>query len=207
MPARWIFCCLGALGVSGSALAQVVTFTSFQGGYGFDTVAQGIAIQGPSDPNPVIGGFQFTAGVTGSLANVTVPLRYVFGSTGVFLNLYADASDHIGSGLIGWSVPSSSDYHLATVANSDPSIVLNAGSKYWLVMSTSGNGVHHWGRSGVGGLMMSAYQFNNDGIYHYGNTDVFPAYEVQVNAVPEPGTLLAVATGIALLRRRRSRAS
>lgn len=53
--------------------------------------------------------------------------------------------------------------------------------------------------------MYSAFTTDGGGIWHYGSADVYPAYEVTVNPVPEPVSLAVVTIGSAILLRRRKR--
>lgn len=161
--------------------AQTVTYTSFLPGDQYDTIHQGIAIQGPSDPNPIVFGYQFTATVTGALAGVRVPNRYGLGDSVLSVSLLADNSGALGAPMKTWQYGSpSSSFHIDALACNDPSVMLHAGSKYWLLMATPGDGVHFWGKAAQNGFMQSAFSTNGGQSFHYGNTDVFPAYEVSV---------------------------
>jgi hypothetical protein len=185
--------------------AQVVSYTSFIGGSGYDQIAQGMAIIGPANPQHIVMGYQFTAGVGGSLSSIRIPTLYGSGSTLLSLGLFTNqAGDLLGNQLEGWQFDDSGGQHITTLVNNDPQVTLNAGTKYWLVMAATGDGVHFWGKSQIGGLMFQL--FSNDGFQttHYGNNDIFPAYEVNVNPVPEPLGALALGLGaIVMISRRR----
>lgn len=191
-----------------SALAQVVTFTS----YPFDPNHQGIVAQGKNpvgDPNPnadytVVFASQFTAGVGGTLSSVRLPLRKNSGTDPLEVSLRADAADLPGASLKSWSTSAGAAWQDNTLTNADPGVVLAAGTKYWVVLSAGYDAVYMWGRSTQGGLMRTAFQSGSDPAWHAGNTDVFPTYEVHVTPVPEPATMTLLLAGLAVARRRRS---
>lgn len=199
------FCGVIVVACAAVSPGQVVSFTSFQPGYSFDSSAQGVAAIGPTHPAPITVAYQFTAGVSGVLHSIKVPHRWNSGHMGVAWSLWTDSgSDTLGSNMVTWAYSDvNSSFHIDTLGNSFPVNVLYAGSKYWLQLSTFGDGVRLWGKSSIGGLMYSGFMANNDNNWHYGNADVFPAYEVNVNAVPEPITLAAVAMGLVFSQRRR----
>lgn len=199
---RFVLVIIG-IGFAKLSFGQTVTYTSFLPGYSFNTTHQGIALTGPGDPNPVIAAFQFTAGVTGPLDSVRVPIRYLWGHSDITISVYGDNSGQVGSLMKTWQISSLGGWHIDTVTNSDSSIVITSGTQYWLQLGSLGDGVHYWGKSLQGGLMQSAYIFNNSGIYSYGNSDEFPAYEVSV--VPEPASLIALSLGVLLIRRRKGK--
>ncbi|MFN8219607.1 MAG: hypothetical protein U0S12_05680 [Fimbriimonadales bacterium] len=170
--------------------AQTVTYTSFLPGDQYDTIHQGIAIQGPSDPNPIVFGYQFTATVTGALAGVRVPNRYGLGDSVLSVSLLADNNGALGTPMKTWQYGSpSSSFHIDALACNDPSVMLHASSKYWLLMAAPGDGVHFWGKAAQNGFMQSAFSTNGGQSFHYGNTDVFPAYEVSVFPTTEEEVL------------------
>lgn len=195
---------LAFLVVAGSANA-VVAFTNFGAGDSFLT-STGWTISGPtSAPGNFDQGEQFTAGATGSVSTIRLALQNVGGSNDYAVSLYEDAGDSVGTWMTTWwgsGLGSFGSSYILTLVNGFPSVALTAGNKYWLIASAPGDTWNAWMFNNQGGMGNHAFSADDGASYGY-STQNQGAFEV--NVVPEPASMSAIAAGIAAMALRRRR--
>lgn len=195
----------GTFGVAQAAIA----FSSFAPGDVYNTNVMYL-LEGPARPQPQIIAMQFTSAVTGELTAIRFAHTHFEGLTDVGGRLWADnGSGQIGSFLVGFQFADSvTSPHITTVPWAPGGPVLQTGQKYWLELLTDSDGLKGWHFADasipVGRMAFST----NEGVsYNYQDNAQMAAFEIQ--AVPEPASMLAVGLGLgalALRRRRRSKA-
>ncbi|RYG24281.1 PEP-CTERM sorting domain-containing protein [bacterium] len=149
-------------------------------------------------------GFQFTAVAGGMLTGFQVAMNNLSSPARQFnFSLYEDSgSDTLGTFLFSWNQLSTGvDYNttrsaLVSIDASGSGINIVNGAKYWVVANAELMTFWNTANSGTAmHLMGDTYIPNSDQ----------GAYSVQVEAVPEPASMVALGLGaVALLRRRRA---
>ena len=155
---------------------------------------------------------QFTPSVTGTLTTIEMRLQASSTPATATISLFKDSGDDIGALIAEFSSDLTTG-GLKTLTNSNPSIELVAGTKYWIeAKSTAGSGLYSgWyiNNQGVTGLIkfgsVAGTLANPTSTYKVGPAEL-TAFRVNVAPVPEPSTLACLAAG-SLLMRRRKRAS
>jgi len=196
---------LAFLVVAGSANA-VVAFSNFGPGDSFLT-STGWTISGPtSAPGNFDQGEQFTAGATGSVSTIRLALQNVLGANQYIVALYDDAGDAVGNLMMAWSgvgaMGAFGSSSILTLTNPFPSVSLTNGNKYWLIASAADDAWNAWMFNDQGGMGNHAFSADDGATYGY-TTQNQGAFEV--NVVPEPASMSAIAAGIAAMALRRRR--
>lgn len=184
----------------------VVAFTNFGPSDEFGT-GSGYTIGGPTS---VVGNFsqgeQFEAGASGSLDSIRLALQHVSGANNFEVTLYEDAGDAVGSFITSWTgggLGAFGSTSILTLNNAFPEIELTAGSKYWLVAAGMDDVWSAWMINNQGDMGGHTISTNSGASWSY-TTVNRGAFEV--NVVPEPvsmGALAAGLGGLALRRRRK----
>lgn len=153
---------------------------------------------------------QFTSSAAGSLDVIKLSLRTSTGTKIGKISLYEDSGNDIGA-LLGSFEVDLTTTGVKTIKNSNPSIMLLAGSKYWLEASSAiGSGVYSgWNINdqNMNGLIkfgaVNGTSQNPTSTYKVGN-GALTAFSVQV--VPEPSTLIVMGSmmGLGIIRRRKA---
>lgn len=157
---------------------------------------------------------QFTSSESGTLDVIKVKLL-AGGGTGVStISLFEDSGNDIGTLMASFTVDVTTA-GVKTITNTDPSLELVAGGKYWLEA-----------KSAVGSNVYGGWNINNQNIrgflkfgavlgnasnptstYTVGNNALLPGFSVEVSPVPEPASMLAlglVASAVAVRRRKKN---
>ena len=158
-----------------------------------------------------IQGAQFTASLGGALTGFKVAINNSDDSTvqkPLTLRLYEDdgagklgalLGSYAGSTTGAWFVTETSA--LSTVDATGPVVALSAGWRYWLVAEVPGQTSGAWNRS----TSADGRRYIQGDALEYSNS-YLPAFSVQVTAVPEPASVLALGLGALALIKRRKRA-
>jgi hypothetical protein len=145
----------------------------------------------------------FTSLLSGRVDNIRLATARVSGDATVHIALHAvtGQNDFVGAQLAMFTFSdSSTDPHIAVASNTDPDMVLSAGTQYWLAYWSESDGIHRWFRGNtVNGRI--ARTLDDGQTYSYGSSFRLAAFEV--NVVPEPGTIVVLGIGAAALLRRR----
>lgn len=157
---------------------------------------------------------QFTSSGTGTLDVIKIKLQASGGSGISTISLFEDSGNDIGSLMATYTVDVTTA-GVKTITNTDPSIELVAGGKYWLeAKSAVGSGVYSgWNQNNQsirGFLKFGAVLGNANNptsTYNVGNNAILPGFSVEVSPVPEPASMLAlglVASAVAVRRRKKN---
>lgn len=150
---------------------------------------------------------QFTSSHTGSLD--FIKLRTQASAGNGIISLYRDSGDDIG-GLMAQFTVDLTTAGVKTLTNTDPSIQLVSGEKYWIECSSAiGSGVYSgWLRNNQsinGRIKFGQINASPSSTYTAGS-GALSAFSVNVTPVPEPFTLAAMGMFSALIARRRLKA-
>lgn len=188
--------------------AQIVSYSTFGPGDSFVTGA-GATISGSTSPvGEVTQGDQFVAGVGGSLHSLRLALGHVTGANAFEVSMYKDSgTDEIGPWITTWSGSGLGQFgeatSILTLPNAFPEIVLDAGSKYWVVCRVAGDTWSAWNYNDQGVNTRHATSIGGSAFGYM--TNMASALEVNVAAVPEPASIAAIGLGLVGALRRRAR--
>jgi hypothetical protein len=200
----------------GVAANAEVAYSNYTAGLGYNSApAAGWVITGPGAavPVPFSMANQFTSAASGILDTVTVSLGHESGGTNWVVSLYNDdGTNDPGTAITSWgfpySMPNSAGGGSITLVNTTPSIMLSAGTKYWVAVaadwSTSPTlyGAWKWNSKGDGApILEGPHKFSSDNGMTWSSAIVMPrgVFQVTVAAIPEPGAVVLLAIGIAML--------
>lgn len=195
---------VAALASTGNA---IVAFSNFGPEYAYD-LQSGWTVSGPTSDFPTqVVAFQFTALASGLVTDVKIPLGHVAGTNIGQVILYNDSGTNtIGNRRATWtqSLAEFGSPDLLNLVNTDQSLILVAGAKYWL-------GTHYvvddtwdaWNFTTLTDEQFAGFSYDGGDTYDYGMQ--LPAGAFEVNVVPEPTSLVALGAGfgLAAIRRRR----
>lgn len=207
---KWQLRAAAAVGAAAlvSASQAVVSFSNFGPGYAYD-LQSGWTVSGPTSGFPTqVVAFQFTAEASGPVTDVRIAFGHVEGTNIGEVILYDDSGlNTIGDWLIRWSRPLSvfGGPDLITLTNPGQTPVLAAGTKYWLgTHYVSSDTWDAWNFTTVTDERLCGFSYDGGESYVYSMQ--LPAGAFEVNVVPEPASLLALALGLglAVIRRRAS---
>lgn len=158
---------------------------------------------------------QFTPTVSGTFESLTMKLLPSTTPANATISLFEDAGNDIGllkTSFVSLIGPGG----LTVFTNSNPSIQLTAGNKYWIEAKTtaagsnlySGWSVNNQGIRGITkfGAVLGSFS-NPTSTYTVGSNAELPAFRVTVAPVPEPSTLAAMGlfTAFTAMRRRKAK--
>jgi hypothetical protein len=147
---------------------------------------------------------QFTSAITGELGAIRFAHTHFDGLTDLGGRLWTDnGSGQIGSFLVGFQFADSvGTPHITTLPWAPGGPVLQAGQKYWLELLTDGDGLKGWHFSDASiPIGRMAFSTNEGVTYNYQDNAQMAAFELQ--AVPEPASMVAIGLGLGALTVRR----
>jgi len=181
--------------------------------YGYDQ-STGWTVSGTgAGPGEFESANKFTAGASGVISNLIIPITLVGGTNTFTVEIVNDNSNAVGSTVIeSWSANSVGSFGSwsapdTLAGNGTGSLV--SGTAYWIEvvanpLSSNGYGVFNWSGndSGVGGTA-GTDAYNTGTGWNY-QSSTLGAFEINVQPAPEPFTVVGLAVGsLALLRRRK----
>lgn len=192
----------------GAAVFAQIAYSNFGTGDSYNNF-MGWTVGGPF-PDKDRTAMQFTANITGTLVGVRFASWYVTGSSDLDILLREDSAGSVGPVMKSWSItrtdPTST---IASLTNTDLSVIVNAGSTYWLDISTNTDGHHAWNVNDQSVLGRRAVSIDNGTSWTYADSQTIGVFDVRLEPVPEPASMIALGAGAAALiaRRRRKHAS
>lgn len=186
---------------------SIVAYSNFGPDHAY-AISGGWTVSGPTSGFPTqIVAFQFTAQASGLLESVLIPMGHVGGTNIGRVILYNDSGlNTVGDPRVQWTTTLAElgQPDLLTLPYTGSTQLLVAGTKYWL-------GTHYvvddtwdaWNETTVTDAQLCGFSYNGGDDYSYGMQ--LPAGAFEVNVVPEPATMVALALGIGALRKRRVR--
>lgn len=195
-----------SLVAASTALVQAdVAFTNFGSGY---QIFSGQIVSGANSVyNPQSPAFQFTSGATGTITTIDIGVNYELGDNHGLLKLFADdAGDTIGAVLGSWSFENmpafTSGGPAIQITNLSP-VSLTMGTKYWVGMEVYGpDDQYYWMYSNQFTVGRGAVSYDNGETWDYRDNFDQCAITINVNPVPEPGSMGVLSLGVAVLIRR-----
>lgn len=157
---------------------------------------------------------QFTSSVTGQLNTIELKLLRSSGGNGIAtVSLFQDSGNDIGALMREYTVNVTSA-GIKTITNSDPSLQLVAGGKYWIeTKAAAGSGVYSgWyiNNQTITGLQkfgaVLGTSANPTSTYNVGSAEL-GAFRVDVTPVPEPTSMVAMGLFAAMTALRRRKAN
>ncbi len=158
---------------------------------------------------PRISGSRFTSAATGQLAVIRIALHWIRGTNLLDVRLHeADAAGELGPVLASFTrsdVPPFGGLDAPeTLVNSDPTVTLTAGNRYWIVVAPGvGNTEAVWNWNSLGSADRRTFSINGGATYSYLEGRVGA---MRIEVVPEPTAAALVVAGVVLMgviRRRR----
>lgn len=198
----------GAFLALGSAAFADTAYSSFDPGNTFNT-GSGWTTSGMSSAigHEYVCGETFVSATSGNVVQINIALGYVVGTNAATVSLYSDNAGELGSVLGSWNISDMGSFGSAYTPSSiniagGPAI--SAGSSYWVVAKAADDAWLAWNQT-LSGLTGTLYQ-SFDGAPGYFPNANQAAFSVETRPVPEPVSMVALASGaLALMRRRRSK--
>jgi len=197
------------------AWADTVIFSDFGPGNSFSTsVGAGIRGSTVEPPSGLSQAMAFTSGANFTFTNLFLPLSVAQGTGSAMVALMSDASGAPGAVIESWTVTNLPSIFSPTILQITSTLnpALSAGTQYWVgVFPVAADSNIAWWHNNIGNVGPTAFAFASDPVsanWTVLNTSqtTLAAFEIQgVNPVPEPGTLLLMATGLGVLVLRRKR--
>lgn len=193
-----------------SALA-IDAYNNYGPGDAYDTTT-GYSVTGGDDdpafgsfPPPHIVGSRFTSAATGILAVIRISLHDSFtpGFNQVDIRLHqANLAGELGPVMAAFTrggLPAFGGSEAPeTISSFDPSVVLTAGNRYWIVVApgdSTTEAVWNWNSLGPGDRFAQSFDFG--ATYAYSDSRV-GAMRIELISIPEPRTLGLIVVGIAI---------
>jgi hypothetical protein len=165
-------------------------------------------INGPGSVN----GFQaiadpFTPGSSYSLTQIDAALDYYDGTNSVTLSLNADSGGLPGAVLESWVITglpaAATTSTLVQTVTPVSSLLLNAGTQYWIVVTAAGSTDAGWNENSLGLFGNYAHESSQGGGWAFNSGQRLAAFDVQGtipgSSVPEPATFAFAAAGLLAL--------
>jgi len=197
--AQWILLVL-ALGCLLSIPAAADTiFNNFDTGDSYNC-CNGWTVSGPgSPPGQFIAANEFTAGATASVTQLDLAIGKVVGDGGGTASLYTVSNGVPGTLLGSWDFIAHQNVGnccaIETISiNGGPT--LTQGTDYFMVMSADNITWDSWNQNTVGSTGLDLYSTDNMNSWHSNGTQTLGTFRLEGTAVPEPGTLVMLGSGI-----------
>jgi MYXO-CTERM domain-containing protein len=189
-------------------------FSNFGTAPNFYLANQGRVVGFGNAANPVfVQGTLFTASASGVVSSLSLAMNNFNTQAGVHADYTVElwsnsASDELGSLLGSYAAKSTGSLNntttsdLSVVPAGGTSVSLVSGTGYWIVARTADTNSLVWQNTAATDAMRRVTFV--DGVANYATSDQNSAFSVEVQAVPEAGSLALVGLGaVGLLRRRR----
>lgn len=196
---QWILLALALCCVVSIPAAADTIFNDFDAGHSYNC-CNGWTVSGPgSPPGQFIAANEFNAGASGFVSEIDLAIGKVVGDGGGTVSLYTVSNDLPGTLLGSWdfvahqNVGNCCAFETITV---DGGPMLTQGTDYFMVLNADNITWDSWNQNTVGATGLDLYSTDNGNTWKSNGIQTLGTFAIEGTAVPEPGTLVMLGSGI-----------
>lgn len=198
--AQWALLALAVCCIISIPAAADTIYNNFNTGDSYDGLA-GWDASGPGGPNgQVTNAQEFTAGESAFVSQIDLAVSILQGDGGGTAALYTVGGNGVPGTLLGsWGFTAHQNFGdccaVETISvNGGP--LLKQGTDYFMVLSSYGENVDVWNDNTTDAHGLVLVSRDNGDTWEGGGGSLLSAFRVEGTAVPEPGTLVMLGSGI-----------